>query len=259
MKSLKLWLIYTTRSFQQVLYNRLMVVIFMSAKIIRIAIFLFFLQYIFSGTQTLGGYSREQIIFFYISFNLVDTLGQFFFREVYRFRALILSGNFDFVLTKPQLPLVRILLGGADVMDLFMLVLLTGLTTWYGLVFITTDPLRWLGYISFILISLIVSASLHIFVLGLGIITYSIDHLIMIYRDLTAMARIPTDLYISPLRLIITYLVPLTLMMTLPPKILLNLATPLSMFVSLLVAMIFLITSLLFWKYSLRHYQSTGS
>ena len=39
--------------------------------------------------------------FFYLSFSLVDTIAQLFFREVYRFRPLIVSGDFDLPSSNP--------------------------------------------------------------------------------------------------------------------------------------------------------------
>ena len=49
---------------------------------------------------------------------LIDVISQFLFREVYRFRPLVVSGEFDLVLVKPVSSLFRSLAGGADVIDL---------------------------------------------------------------------------------------------------------------------------------------------
>lgn len=226
MKELKVWLKYTNNSFQQVLINRPLVAIFMTGKIVRVALFLVFLNFLFAGTRGIGGYNREQIIFFYLSFNLVDTLAQLFFREVYRFRSLATSGNLDFVLLKPLNPLVRVLLGGGDIMDLMMLVLILGVTIWWGWIYITTNPLNWLSYILLVLNGLLIAAAFHIFVLGVGVATLAIDHLIMVYRDFSSMLRIPVDLYVEPIRALLTFAIPLGIMITFPAKSLMGLLQP---------------------------------
>lgn len=259
MKEFKVWLRYTNNSFQQVLLNKPIVAIFMLGKILKIGLFLIFLLFLFKGTQGIAGYGRDQIIFFYLSFNLIDTLAQLFFREVYRFRPLVISGSLDFVLLKPLNPLIRILLGGGDVMDLMMLVLLIIGVAFFGITKITTLPANWALYIILVLNGLILAAAFHIFVLGLGVITTSIDHLISIYRDLTSMLRIPVDLYIEPIRAILTFVIPLGIMITFPAKVLMGLLSPKLILISVTFAVITFWLSLKFWHYSLKHYQSASS
>lgn len=259
MKEFRIWLKYTFNSFQQVLINRYLVVIFMTGKIARIGLFVLFLNFLFQGTAGIGGYNREQIIFFYLSFNLVDTLAQLFFREVYRFRPLVVSGNLDFVLLKPLNPLIRVLLGGGDVMDLMMLVLIAGVTVWYGLTFITTDLLHWAIYLFLVINGFLIAAAFHIFVLGLGVITTTVDHLIMIYRDFSSMLRIPVDLYIEPIRAILTFAIPLGMMITFPAKSLMGLLSPGFILVAIIFAGLAFSLSLKFWHYSLKQYSSASS
>lgn len=259
MKEFKIWLRYTNNSFQQVLSNRTIVTIFVTGKSLRILLFLLFLNFLFQGTTNLAGYSRDQIIFFYLSFNLVDSLSQLLFREVYRFRALVVTGDLDLVLTKPINPLIRVLLGGADVLDFIMLNLIGVITIWFGITHISTNLTGWMLYTLLVLNGLLLSAAFHIVVLGLGVITISIDHLIMIYRDFTAMLRIPVDLYVEPLRSLLTFVIPLGIMLTFAPKVLMGLLTASNIAVSLVFSAVSLYASLKFWKYSLRHYQSASS
>ncbi len=259
MKEFNIWLRYTNNSFQQVLSQRATVGIFLTGKILRILLFLLFLSFLFRGANNLAGYSRAQIIFFYLSFNLIDSLGQLFFREVYRFRQMVVSGSLDLVLVKPLNPLVRILLGGADVLDLIVLFLIGSLTIWYGYSYISTSLSSWLFYALLIINGLVISAAFHIFVLGLGIISTSVDHLVMIYRDFTNMLRIPVDLYAEPIRFLLTFALPLGIMITFPAKALMSLLPTYLILISLSLSLISLSLSLIFWHRSLRHYQSASS
>jgi ABC-2 type transport system permease protein len=259
MKEFKVWLKYTSNSFQQVLTNRSLMAVFLIGKSLRILLFLMFLGFLFQGATNLAGYNRDQIIFFYLSFNLIDTLGQLFYREVYRFRSLLISGGLDSILLKPISPLIRVLAGGADVMDLIMLVFLTLAVLWFGLTRISLHPFSWLVYVVLIISGLFISTALHTFVLGLSILTLSVDHLIMIYRDITSMLRIPVDLYIEPIRFILTFLIPVGIMITFPPKALMGLISlPLTVF-SVVFSLFLFFISVFFWRYSLRYYQSASS
>lgn len=258
-KSLKIWWLYTKYTFLQIMTNRTLMLVFLLGKIVRIAMFFMFLLFVFGGTSQIGGYSRNQILFFYLTFNLIDTSAQLLFREAYRFRPLVISGNFDFVLLKPVNPLIRVLLGGTDLMDLIMLVLITGVTFWFGFSNITRDPSLWLIFITLVINSVVFAASFHIFVLGLGIVTLSVDHLVMIYRDLTALLRIPVDLYTEPLRSFLTFVLPLGIMFTFPPKVLMGFLSWPYLIISFLFSLLLLVVNLKFWKYSLQHYQSASS
>ncbi len=234
-------------------------VMLLSGKILRVLLFMVFLAFLFQGAKSLATYSREQIIFFYLSYNLIDTLAQLFFREVYRFRSLVVSGNFDLILFKPMSPLIRVLLGGADLLDLIMLFLLTALTTAFAWQNLHPTFMDILLYVILLANSLAIAAAFHIFVLGLGIITTSVDHLIMIYRDLTSMMRIPVDLYVQPLRFLLTFVLPLGIMITFPSQAFLGLLSWQGVTVSLLFGIIAIFLSLRFWKFALTKYSSASS
>src|SRR5206468_966378 len=140
------------------------------------------------------------MIFFFITFNIIDTLPQFFLRDVYRFRQQIINGYFDYTLIKPMSPLFKSLFGGSDILDLFILLLMIGIlfigfqhighiTTW-GVVF----------YILLLINAFIISLAFHIAVISLGILTTEVDNAILLYRDLTQMGRFPIDIYKQPLQ-----------------------------------------------------------
>lgn len=258
-KSLKVWFFYTTSSYQQAFASRLAAVILLLGKIIRIGIFAMFLVFLLQGTNGLMGYSSEQIIFFYLTFNLIDTLGQLFFREVYRFRQMVVEGNLDSVLIKPVNPLLRVLLGGTDLLDTILLFILIGLVAFYGVNYISANPLDFIIYILLIFNAFILSAAFHIFVLGLAVMFLSVDHIIFMYRDLTSLVRVPVDIYKEPLRGIITFLIPLGIMYTFPAKALMGLLTPAFLVISFLIGGVFFLGSLWYWRYSLRYYQSASS
>lgn len=259
MKEFKIWLKYTSNSFQQTLANWPTASILLVGKAIRVVLFLIFLGFLFRGTNGIAGYSRTQIIFFYLSFNLTDTLAQLFYREVYRFRQLVVSGTLDYVLVKPLNPLIRVLMGGGDILDLIMLCLLVAITTIFTINNFTINIANLLLYLSLIINGFVIATAFHILVLGIGVMTTSVDHMVMIYRDMTSMMRIPVDLYIEPIRFLLTFVLPLGIMITFPAKAFLGLLSWQLILLSLGFGITSFFLSLKFWNFAIKKYSSASS
>ena len=97
----KIWWLLTRDSFSVVLGQKVALSFFLIGKIIRFVFFIGFLVFLIKGTGGIAGFNSNQVIFFFLVFNVIDVLAQFFFREVYRFRPKIVSGDFDLTLSKP--------------------------------------------------------------------------------------------------------------------------------------------------------------
>src|SRR3990172_6874385 len=219
----KIWLLMSKNSFIVMLEQKKLFFLFLLGKVLRFGFFILFLVFLVKGTENLAGYNSNQVIFFFLTFNLVDIVSQFLFREVYRFRPLLVTGDFDLVMTKPMNALFRVLMGGADVID-----------------FITIPPL-------------------HILVLAFGIITLEIDHVIWIYRDLTNLGRFPVDIYRQPIQGILTYLIPVGIMMTFPVKAMLGLISSWGILFSFSLGILMVILSIKLWNIALKNYTSASS
>ncbi len=233
-------------------------VVFFISKLIRYSFFMLFLYLFTSNLTSLGDYSASEMLIFYLIFNLVDTSSQMLFREVYRFRPLVISGGFDLVLSKPFPPLLRVLVGGPDFIDLSILVVLLAILAKVALLDLGVNIFTVFVFGIFISCSLLISAALHIFVLGFGIISLSVDHLIMVYRDITSLMRIPMDFFSDGLKLLFTFILPIGVAFTFPAKALIRPLSLLDLVISVLVSSGLFMASLKFWKFSLKNYQSAG-
>lgn len=258
-KYFRIWWILTTRTTQVAFASRFGAAVFLIGKILRFSFFLLFLIVLVTKTKSIAGYNFWQIIFFYATFNLIDTLPQFFLREVYRFRYQIVIGSFDHILVKPLSPLFRALFGGCDLLDLSTLFLSILFIIVSILNMDTVTTLGIILYLLFIINSFLIALSFHITVVALGVVTTEVDNAIMIYRDVTQMGRFPIDIYKEPIKGIITFIIPVGIMMTFPAKSLLGLLSFPLIAVSFLMSGLLLFLSLLFWKYSLKHYSSASS
>ncbi len=255
---LDIWFMMNRNSFLIYLNNKTILGIFLLGKVLRFTFFIAFLYFLVIGASDIAGYSTNQVLFFFLTFNLVDILAQFLFREVYRFRTYVVSGDFDLILLKPLNPLFRVLFGGADIIDLITLPPIV-FAIWFVGRQIAQGPLEILLYVALVLNGLLISAAFHIVVLAAGIITYEIDHSVMIFRDLTKLATLPIDIYKEPLRSILTYFIPLGIMISVPVKALIGIVNPLSVTLSFLIGILAIIFALRFWNFALTKYTSASS
>ena len=162
------------------------------------------------------------------------------------------------MLLKPLNTLFKALLGGADPLDLFTLVpFLVILGIFISR--ISINPMMGILYILLFVNALLIATAFHIFVLSLGLMTTEIDHTIMIYRDLTSLARFPVDIYREPLRAFITFVLPIGVMMTFPPKALFGLLSPMAVIVAIAIGVGLLALSIAAWRFALTKYTSASS
>lgn len=255
---LKIWTIMAKNSFIANMTQRLGFLIFFSGKALRFIFFISFIYFTVRGAKSLAGYNLQQVLFFFLTFNLLDSVSQFLFRGVYTFRRLIISGGFDLILTKPNNALFRSLLGGTDIIDLFTIPPYLIALIYVGIK-LQPNPSGILFYIILFFNGLFISAAFHIAVLALGIITLEMDHTMMIYRDLSSLGRWPLDIYSSPIRLVLIYLIPIGVMVTIPAKAYLGLITPYYLGLSFLLSIVTITLSLNFWNFALRKYSSASS
>jgi ABC-2 type transport system permease protein len=254
----KIWWLLTRDSFSVVLGQRVALLFFLTGKVLRFIFFVGFLYFLILGTKSLAGYTSNQAVFFFLVFNVIDILAQFFFREVYRFRPKVVSGDFDLTLAKPANALFISLMGGADVID-FLTIPPLFIAVIYVASLLNPSVLDTLYFVLLLLNGLLIATAFHIAVLAMGIITLEIDHTIMIYRDLTSFGRFPVDIYKQPLQGILTYLVPVGVMITFPAKALMGLAGPVGIISAFLVGIIAMFAALRFWSYALTKYSSASS
>lgn len=259
-KYLKVWYLMTTASFSSFLISRFAAVVLLSGKLLRFLFFLFFLYLLVGKTKTLGGYTLNQVVFFFLTFNLVDILIQLFLRGIYRFRPLVVSGNLDLILVRPINTLFRSLVCWTDLLDFITIVpLIIYLIIFLAQGQVAFSPIGILLYLLLILNAFILALAIHIIVAGVGVITYEVDNAIWLYRDISSMGRIPIDVYMEPVRSLLTFVLPVSVLMTFPAKALMGLLSWQWVVFSFLISGIFLWVSLRFWKYALTQYSSASS
>lgn len=255
-KYITYWLKTAELSFQTLTITRGASVMYILGKFIRFFFFIWFLLVLQDRIQKVAGYTLNQLITFFLIFNLFDIAGQIFFRGIYWFRNVVVSGDFDFNLIKPISPLFQVLSLRTDFLDIPLFVIVVGFLVKQMLAYPTVN------FMAFTLVSIsgmVLITTFHIIVASIGIITTEVDHTMWMYRDLSLMARVPVDIYTDAIRALLTFVIPIALIFTFPAKALMALLSPGWIIFSLLFSAIVFWLSLRLWKYALTQYSSASS
>lgn len=258
-RNLKIFFLLSRYSIKTMLQHRVGAILFITGKLIRFSFTFLFIYFLVSKTRLLAGYTLPQTLIFFLTFNFLDSLAQLLFREVYRFRPLIVSGEFDTVLVKPYHPFIRILIGGLDILDALTIVPYFLILLYFIFQIRHIDLIHVLLYIGFIINAIILATGFHIVILAVGILTTEVDNITLMYRDFTKMLSLPIDMYREPLRSIFMFVIPVGIMMAVPVKMLFGLFSPNLFIMSIIVSVVFMTFSLFLWNKALQKYQSAGS
>lgn len=259
-KFIKVYLFFTSRVAQQQLLTNSGAVFFLSGKILRFILFFVFIYSIASTAKIVAGYTVNQVMVFFLVFNLVDTTIQFLFRGIYIFRRQVLTGDFDLDLLKPLPSLFRPIFGWTDILDFITLIPL-----WiYFFYFLITNnlvanALLLIPFFLLLLNSIIIGFTISLFIAALIVLYVSADSIQLLFRDVTSMARIPTDVYPKFVQYLLTFAIPVVVMITIPAKILLGIISWQSITLSVVISAIFLTMSFWIWNYAIRNYTSASS
>jgi ABC-2 type transport system permease protein len=257
-KNLAIFFLFSKYAIKSTMQHRTGAVFFLCGKLLRFGLYFLFVSYLLGSTRTLAGFSMTETLVFFLTFNVVDTLAQLLFREVYRFRPLVVNGELDAILIKPYHPFLRILLGGVDILDLISIVLYIGLLLYYVAQLPAVTLAGIALYILLFINALVIATAFHIIVLAMGILTTEVDHAIMIYRDITRLGAFPIDMYGEPVRTFFTFVLPIGIMMSYPVKSLLGILGWQFALLGVAVGAILLLFSLTLWNIALKKYQSWG-
>lgn len=249
-----------SRAAQTQLLTGLGGVLFLIGKILRFLLFFILVFSVLSRTKGLFVYNKNQVLLFFLVFNLVDITTQSLFRGVYRFRREIISGDFDLKLVRPLPSFFIPIFGWTDIFDVITLFPLWG----YFFFFIFSNHLlpSFSNLIPFFLLfinSLILGFSVHLLICSICVLTTEIDHLVFTYRDLANMGRFPTDIYSKGVQGVLTFLIPVVIIMNVPTKSLVGLLSWQTILISVSITIFFFLFSNRLWYYSLSKYSSASS
>lgn len=233
---------------------------YLLGKMSRVAYFLIFLFAIFKHTDALAGYRLEEAALFFLTFNVVDMVAQLFFRGIYGIRAIVRDGDLDFFLIQPLNVLYRVAFNTVDFLDLVTILPVFGVMVY--LFQTMPEPImlsRLAIYGVLVFNGLLIAFSIHILVAALAVLTQELENTIWIYRDLMTLGRFPSDIYDRPMRFILTFFVPVAVMVSFPAKAYLGQLPWHWILHSFWMAGLSVVVSLFCWNYALARYTSSSS
>jgi len=249
-----------SRAVQTQLLSGLGGFLFFLGKILRFLLFFFLIFSVLSKTGNLAGYSRDQVLLFFLVFNLVDVSTQSLFRGVYRFRREIISGDYDLELVRPLPAYFRPIFGWTDIFDIATLFPLWGYFFWFILRNnLLPNSFNLFIFFLFLLNSMFLGFSVHLLICAICVLTTEIDHLIFTYRDLANMARFPTDIYAKGVQTFLTFIIPVIVIMNIPAKSLIGVLSWQVAVISILLTIFFFFFARKMWRYALSKYSSASS
>lgn len=257
---LKIWLMFAANEVQLQFSTKVSAALFFVGKTFRFGAFLAMLIILQQSATSLGGYTFDQVIIFFFSFNFVDLLSQMFFRGVYMFSSKVRTGEFDYYLARPVNTLFRSLASNPDFNDVLIFIPLSAFFLWYLThLQIYPSPLQFFLFIVLILNGLLIAMAFHILVLCLGLLTTEVDNTIMMYRGISEMGRFPIEVYREPFRWIVTFIIPIGIMMGFPARVLLGEPPAKVLLVGFGISLTIVFLALSLWRASLKRYTSASS
>lgn len=256
----KVWLLVASDAAQVVFINRLSSLFFLIGKALRLGISLLVLLLIRSTTHAFGPYTTDQMVVFFLTYVLIDTIAQIFFRGVYSFTNLIRSGELDLLLVKPISPLFLALAGSPDINDAIFLIptlIVVGLV--FFQLHITVTLFSAVLYGLLLINSFLIVTALHIVIVATGLFTTEVDGVVWLYRDLSRFGQFPISVYNQVVRITLFFIIPIGFMITIPTQVLLGIAPSYPLILSFVVGIISLWGSYQFWLSALRQYNSASS
>lgn len=253
---LKLWLVFAKIRLLTNIHESWSGLFFILGKFIRYLLIGLFLLTLGQQVDQIKGYSLDQMILIYLLFNFLDLTGQFLFRGIYIFRNQVIYGSFDRSLLQPLSSIFTSLFNYIDFLDLPLWVANFGLLIYYLLGY----ELVKIAWFSLMLVNGVwVVFCFHLFVASLIIIWEAGDQLIFLYRDISALNRLPLRVYGTVIRILLLSLIPIGIAYSVPADILFARANWLLAVWSFLVSLGFGLINLRLWRYALRQYASASS
>lgn len=254
------WSILARNALQEAFVNRWTNSLFFTGKAVRFAMMIVVLFIIKNQVRSMGGYTSNEIVVFFLTYQFLDTVVQIMYRGVYLFDTKVRSGEFDFYLLNPINALFRALLGKPDLNDVVFLIPSTLVSIYIvSTLGLQITPASTVWFLLLLFNSFLIATALHVLVLCLGVVASEVQSAIWLYRDITRLGQFPVVVYGELLRFALFFVIPVGLMVTVPAELLLHRQPSVSLTLTTIVSTSLFAVSLRLWHKSLKKYTSASS
>lgn len=222
----------------------------------------FFIGFIFAlaqNTQTVAGYSRQELVLLFAVMNFIDIVAQMvWLRGLVSLQQLVRKGEFDLVLAKPISPLWWSAFRQFDFFDLLTFPLALWLL-WYAMAGLELSPMMLVQGGVLMVLSLIIAFSTCVIICAATFFLVEMENAWWAYRDLVYTSRLPPEIYPKGVQWVFTFIIPVMVLVVFPVKAFLNRLTVLEYGWTITVTMVLGGAAALLWKKALKKYSSASS
>ena len=214
-----------------------------------------------SRVQSIYGWNREELLILTAAYNvIIGIFHTIFTRNFERFSELVHFGQLDQLLVKPMNSQFLISFWFVSYTSLIRVILGTVIILWLLNILHLTITLTTLIYFGLImLIGLAFIYSVWFSLLTITIWHSNLSNLVDLLYTVTGSARFPENMFLKARNFALIFLLPITLVVSTPTKLLFQKATMFDILLLTFCALISIFFSKIFWNYALRSYTSASS
>jgi len=224
---------------------------------------LFALVMLFRRFDRLGSWGLGECLIFYGMAYMASGLGQMFMQGLMNVGAMVQSGDFDRLMLRPRSVLLQTI--GSDLRFMKFGAVLDGLAPFViGVIMVAPgwNIAEWMLALTAITLGSMTYAGIALIRATVSFFTVESLELfnIFIYGGVEANSK-PMDIYSEWFKRFFVYVIPMGAINYLPASVLLgmNYVPAWAAYLSPLMGVGFFLVSIVFWRFGVRHYRSTGS
>lgn len=248
-------------SFKRYLEDRKGVIGFTFFTTINFFLQIYIVSIMFMNTKSLAGWSKEEVFLLVGILRLFTTIFSLFFqRSINHLVGEVKMGNLDLILTKPlnsQFYYSFFLMRAFEMINLSIPIIFIG----YALLHLSVSYfwVHLFGMTILIICGVVIFYSIYISLASLVFKFGSFDSFPSVFNILTIPLLAPTDVYGYTSNFVLTFLLPLAFVVTIPAKLMTDKAQPWFVLIGILFAAGCLFISTRIWNQSIKHYSSASS
>ena len=219
------------------------------------------LAVIFAYTHSLGGWRPEEVLALVGVYTLVGgMIGLVIYPSMEHFIASVRDGSLDFTLVKPVDAQLLISVHAVDIWKLMDIGLGIGVLV-FALIRLGAQvgPAQVAFFIGMLLTGSVIIYSFWLILATLSFWFVRVENILEIFRSMYEAGRWPVSLYPGWLRFILTFIVPVAFVTTVPAQALTGRLTPDTLLIAGVLAVLLFVISRFFWKIGLRQYSGASA
>ncbi len=234
------------------------------AKVLQNCLWIFFfvaiLLVVYRNTNSVAGWSRGEAFILAATMFLMNAFATAFFFSLIEIPNQVRMGTLDFVVTKPIDSQFWVSTRRFNFDQIGTLVAGIAMVAYgsyeAGLV---ASPAQWTAYAALVTSALFLFYAFNLALMTTGIWLVRVDNLWVLSESLTQVARYPLDIYGSGLQRVLTYVLPLGFLATVPARQLVRGFDLAMVAIGLIWSTASFVLARLFWRFALRYYSSASS